>query len=198
MMPHPQHNLIEAKQMVVDFLSQHKRSISQTGTRARSGHASLINTVKMRLQLIYGSGYLDRGVLPVAPLRGTQMIRLRSKTVHGSSADDQKGVKLSKLGVSQIGHGDFICFKNIDLDEVKKVTAKVASGGSGGEIHLRLGSAHGEIIGKAIVQPNGSWRDYIHQDFELKKCEGRHDLYVCFHKPGISNGLMNLASLRFQ
>lgn len=200
MMPHPQHNLIEAKQMVdwIFSLSTNDQS-TQTGTAGsiRPGKPDKYSK-NAGYNLFLEASYLDRGVLPVAPLRGTQMIRLRSKTVHGSSADDQKGVKLSKLGVSQIGHGDFICFKNIDLDEVKKVTAKVASGGSGGEIHLRLGSAHGEIIGKAIVQPNGSWRDYIHQDFELKKCEGRHDLYVCFHKPGISNGLMNLASLRFQ
>ena len=117
--------------------------------------------------------------------------------MHGSSADDHQGVQLSKSAVSQIGHGDFITFKNVNLEGVKKISARVATGGAGGEIHLRLGSSRGKIIGKAKVQPNGSWRDYIDQNFDLKKCEGRHDLYVCFHNPGVSNGLMNLASLRF-
>ena len=126
------------------------------------------------------------------------MIRLRSKTVHGSSADLHQGVKLSKSAVSQIGHGDFISFKNINLDGITKVSARVASGGAGGEIHLKLGSLRGEIIGKAIVQANGSWKDYIEQEFKLEKCGGRHHLYVCFHNPGVGNGLMNFASLRFQ
>ena len=199
MMPHPQHNLIEAKQMVdwIFSLSTNDQS-TQTGTAGSikpnrpdkfSGNAGY--------NLFLEASYLDRGVLPVAPLRGTQMIRLRSKTVHGSSADHHQGVKLSKSAVSQIGHGDFISFKNINLDGIKKVSARVASGGAGGERHLKLGSPRGEIIGKAIVQANGSWKDYIEQEFELEKCEGRHDLYVCFHNPGVGNGLMNFASLRF-
>jgi len=200
MMPHPQHNLIQAKQMVdwIFSLTVNDQSI-QTGT------AGSINpkkpdgfSGKTGYNLFLEASYLDRGVLPVAPLRGTQMIRLRSKTVHGSSADHHQGVTLSKSTVSQIGHGDFISFKKINLDGITKVSARVASGGAGGEIHLRLGSARGEIIGKATIHANGSWKDYIEQEFELEKCGGRHDLYVCFHNPGVSNGLMNLASLRFQ
>jgi cytochrome c len=200
MMPHPQHNLIQAKQMVdwIFSLSTNDQS-TQTGTTGSinpnrpdgfSGHAGY--------NLFLEASYLDRGVLPVAPLRGTQMIRLRSKTVHGSSANHHQGVTLNKSAVSQIGHGDFISFKNINLDGITKISTRVASGGAGGEIHLRLGSTRGEIIGKAIVQANGSWQDYFEQEFELEKCEGRHDLYVCFHNPGVSNGLMNLASLKFQ
>jgi cytochrome c len=200
MMPHPQHNLMQAKQMVdwIFSLSINDQS-TQTGTAGSispnrpDGFSS-----KNGYNLFLEASYLDRGVLPVAPLRGTQMIRLRSKTVHGSSADHHQGVKLSKSTVSQIGHGDFISFKNMNLDGITKISARVASGGAGGEIHLRLGSTRGEIIGKATVQANGSWKDYIEQEFKLEKCEGRHDLYVCFHNPGVSNGLMNLASLRFQ
>ena len=199
-MPHPQHNLIEAKQMVdwIFSLSTNDQS-TQTGTAGSikpnrpngfSGNAGY--------NLFLEASYLDRGVLPVAPLRGTQMIRLRSKTVHGSSADHHQGVKISKSAVSQIGHGDFISFKNINLDGITKVSARVASGGAGGEIHLKLGSPRGEIIGKAIVQANGSWKDYIEQEFKLEKCGGRHHLYVCFHNPGVGNGLMNFASLCFQ
>lgn len=199
MMPHPQHNLIEAKQMV-DWI------FSLTG-QDQSGHSGTSGSISLNkpdgfnknagYNLFVEASYLDRGAFPVAPLRGTQMLRLRSKTVHGSSADHHQGVKLSKSAVSQIGHGDFISFKNINFDGITKVSAKVASGGTGGEIHLRLGSTQGEPIGKATVQPNGSWRDYIDRDFDLKKCHGRHDLYVCFHNPGVSNGLMNFASLRF-
>ena len=199
MMPHPQHNLAQAKQMVNwIFALAEKDQATQT---ASSGSLSPSKPEKYNknggYHLLMEASYLDRGALPVAPLRGTEMIRLRSKTVHGSSADDHQGVQLSKSAVSQIGHGDFITFKNVNLEGVKKISARVATGGAGGEIHLRLGSSRGKIIGKAKVQPNGSWRDYIDQNFDLKKCEGRHDLYVCFHNPGVSNGLMNLASLRF-
>ena len=125
------------------------------------------------------------------------MIRLRSKTVHGSSADHHQGVKLSKSAVSQIGHGDFISFKKHQPRWDYKSICQGCKWGCRWGNTSQTGLAQGEPIGKAIVQANGSWKDYIEQEFELEKCEGRHDLYVCFHNPGVGNGLMNFSSLRF-
>ncbi|MDA8988949.1 PQQ-dependent sugar dehydrogenase [Opitutales bacterium] len=196
MMPHPQHSSKVAREMVdwIFSLGQEEDSVQ----RGNSG--SLIvekpkDTPNQSLLLLEAS-YMDGGALPVAPLRGSQLIQLRPREIQGIAADFHEGVILSEKVVGHIGHGSYLCYQGINLTGITEVVAKVASAGAGAEVQLRIGSSKGKLIGKTLVSPNGSWSEYFDQTTTISPTAGRHDLYVCFHKPG-KNGLMNLASLQF-
>jgi cytochrome c len=198
MMPHPQHSINVARQMVdwIFSLGQEQDSV----LRGNSG--SLIVEKPKGAQspnqslLLLEASYMDGGALPVAPLRGSQLIQLRPREIQGIDADSHQGVILSGKVVGHIGHGSYLCYKGINLTGITEVVAKVASAGAGAEVQLRIGSPKGKLIGKTLVSPNGSWSEYFDQHATISPTAGRHDLYVCFHKPG-KNSLMNLASLQF-
>lgn len=198
MMPHPQHSINVAREMVdwIFSLGQEQDSV----LRGNSG--SLIVEKPKGAQnpnqslLLLEASYMDGGALPVAPLRGSQLIQLRPREIQGIDADSHQGVTLSGKVVGHIGHGSYLCYKGINLTGITEVVAKVASAGAGAEVQLRIGSSKGKLIGKTLVRPNGSWSEYFDQHATISPTAGRHDLYVCFHKPG-RNGLMNLASLQF-
>ena len=148
--------------------------------------------------LLLEASYMDGGALPVAPLRGSQLIQLRPREIQGIAADFHEGVILSDKVVGHIGHGSYLCYQGINLRGIQQVIAHVASAGTGGEIQLRLDSRDGDLIGKVEVTPNGSWADYIEKPIPIAPNSGQHDLYVCFVKPGVQGGMMNLASLSFR
>ena len=200
MMPHPQHTIQVAREMVdwIFALGQEEDTVN----RGNSG--SLIVEKPKGAQnanpslLLIEASYVDGGALPVAPLMGSQLIQLRSRDIPGVLADSHQGLKLSDQEVGHIGHGSYLCYRGINLTGIHKVIAHVASAGTGGEVQLRLGSRDGELIGKVEVEPNGSWSKYVEKPIIITPNSGQHDLYVCFVKPGVQGGMMNLASLSFR
>ena len=200
MMPHPQHSLKVAKEMVdwIFALGQ-EDDYTQRGT---SGSLTVQKPKDIKnsnaAHLIIEASYVDGGALPVAPLRGSQLIQLRPREILGITADSHQGLKLSAKEVGHIGHGSYLCYQGINLTGIHQIVAHVASAGTGGEVQLRLNSTDGELIGKVEVSPNGSWSEYIEQPIVITPTSGRHDLYVCFDKPGVRGGMMNLASLSFR
>lgn len=200
MMPHPQHSIKVAREMVdwIFALGQEEDTVQRgnSGTLivqkpkdAKKANQSL---------LLLEASYMDGGALPVAPLRGSQLIQLRTRDIPGILADAHQGLKLSEKMVGHIGHGSYLCYQGINLTGVRQIIAYVASAGTGGGIQLRLGSRDGQLIGKVEVTPNGSWSEYVEQPIIISPTSGRHDLYVCFDKPGIQSGIMNLSSLSFR
>jgi len=200
MMPHPQHSIKVAREMVdwIFALGQEE----DTAQRGNSGtlivHKPSDAKKANRSLLLLEASYVDSGALPVAPLSGSQLIQLRTRDLPGIVADSHQGLKLSEKEVGHIGHGSYLCYQGINLTDIRQIIAYVASAGTGGEIQLRLGSMDGQLIGKVEVTPNGSWSEYFDQPINISPTSGRHDLYVCFDKPGVRSGMMNLASLSFR
>ncbi|WP_030815703.1 PQQ-dependent sugar dehydrogenase [Streptomyces sp. NRRL F-2799] len=64
--------------------------------------------------------------------------------------------------VGDIHSGDWISFTPYALGNAKKITARVSSGGVGGTLEIRAGSAKGTLLGKATVPVTGGWE--IFQD----------------------------------
>ena len=200
MMPHPQHSLDDAKQMVdwIFSLATPKEN-SLTG---KTGSFEIPVPSKFNKNetatLLLEASYLDDGFLALAPLSGSHLIRLRSPILGGHHADRKNGVKVDPISVKHIAHDGFLCYENINLSGITEIALSVTSAGSGGVVEIRLGSLRGEIIGKTVVTPNGSWDNYAEQVIKFKPVQFKGDLFVRFVKPGIEGGMMNLKYLAFR
>jgi hypothetical protein len=200
MMPHPQHSIKVAREMVdwIFALGQEEDTVQRGNSGTLIVHKPKDVKKANRSSLLLEASYMDSGALPVAPLSGSQLIQLRTKDIPAILADTHQGLKLSEKEVGHIGHGSYLCYQGINLTGIRQIIAYVTSAGTGGEIQLRVGSRDGQLIGKVEVTPNGSWSEYVEQPIIISPTSGRHDLYVCFDKPGVQSGMMNLASLSFR
>ncbi|MYZ11175.1 carbohydrate-binding protein [Streptomyces sp. SID2999] len=62
--------------------------------------------------------------------------------------------------VGDIHSGDWISFTPYALGNAKKISARVSSGGAGGTLEIRAGSAKGTLLGKATVPVTGGWETF--------------------------------------
>ncbi|RZU36614.1 glucose/arabinose dehydrogenase [Streptomyces sp. BK022] len=80
---------------------------------------------------------------------GSSGVTLQSKdTAHGGKT------------VGDIHSGDWISFTPYALGNAKKISARVSSGGAGGTLEIRAGSAKGTLLGKATVPVTGGWETF--------------------------------------
>ncbi|WP_431948574.1 ThuA domain-containing protein [Actinacidiphila sp. bgisy167] len=70
--------------------------------------------------------------------------------------------------VGNIDNDDWISFKPYNLTGSVRLTARVSSGGSGGFLEVRTGSATGPILGSAPVPVTGSWETFQEIDVPLR------------------------------
>ncbi|QBJ88892.1 carbohydrate-binding protein [Streptomyces seoulensis] len=76
-------------------------------------------------------------------------VTLQSKdTAHGGNS------------VGDIHSGDWISFTPYALGNARKISARVSSGGAGGTLEIRAGSAKGTLLGKATVPVTGGWETF--------------------------------------
>nr|WP_152891696.1 PQQ-dependent sugar dehydrogenase [Streptomyces adustus] len=98
--------------------------------------------------------------------------------------------------VGDIDNGDWIAFTPYSLSDAKKITARIASGGAGGTLEVRAGSATGTLLGKATVPVTGGWDTYQDVSTALSKApRGTTALYLVFK--GGSGSLYELDDFNF-
>lgn len=84
---------------------------------------------------------------------------------------------------SQLGYvtaGDWCMFKDIDLTNLRTVTARIASKSDAGNIEVRLGSETGTLIGTIAVESTGSWTSYASYITDIAEVSGVEDVYFVF------------------
>ena len=84
------------------------------------------------------------------------------------------------------------------MDDVGRVTLRIASAGAGGSIEIRLDQPDGTLLATTEIEVNGQWEQFYDRHVELKKADGRHDVIMRFVHPQQAGGLMNLDSIHFQ
>ncbi|MEU6062735.1 PQQ-dependent sugar dehydrogenase [Streptomyces sp. NPDC047097] len=62
--------------------------------------------------------------------------------------------------VGDIHSGDWVSFTPYALDDATRFTARVSSGGAGGTLEVRAGSATGTLLGTATVPVTGGWENF--------------------------------------
>ncbi|MFF3341917.1 PQQ-dependent sugar dehydrogenase [Streptomyces flavidovirens] len=98
--------------------------------------------------------------------------------------------------VGHIDNGDWISFKPYALDDATRFTARVASGGVGGTIEVRAGSATGTVLGTATVPLTGGWEAYRDVSTALtNRPAGTTTLYLVFK--GGFGALFDVDDFRF-
>ncbi|WP_406396733.1 PQQ-dependent sugar dehydrogenase [Streptomyces sp. NBC_00882] len=87
--------------------------------------------------------------------------------------------------VGDINNGDWIAFTPYVLSNATSLTARVSSGGTGGILEIRAGSATGTLLGKATVPVTGGWETFQDVTANLSKApRGTTTLYLVFKGSG--------------
>ncbi|GAA1197217.1 ThuA domain-containing protein [Streptomyces hebeiensis] len=93
--------------------------------------------------------------------------------------------------VGDIDNGDWISFKPYNLTGSKTLTARVSSGGSGGFLEVRTGSAKGTLLGSAPIPVTGGWETFQDVDVPLRSVPKKTtELFLVFK--GGSGALFDL------
>ncbi|MGC4772318.1 ThuA domain-containing protein [Micromonospora sp. DT44] len=113
-------------------------------------------------------------------------------TVQAEAFSSANGVsaftKAGANGGQTLGYiepGDWAAYNGVDLTGVTSFTSRVVSGGTGGTIGVRTGSATGPLLGTVTVPNTGSWSTYANVTTTLSNVpSGTQNLYLTFNGSG--------------
>jgi len=98
--------------------------------------------------------------------------------------------------LAYIENNDYAVYNNINLSSnVTGFQARVASGGSGGSIEIRLDSITGPLVGKCDVAATGGWQSWTDVNCSISSVSGIHNVYLKF--TGGSGYLFNINWFKF-
>ncbi len=150
------------------------------------------------------ANYSDRGADPLPALTASAVVYLRPRLVEAELAEVIEGPQVLGSGnasggkfIGAINHGHTLRFRNILMDDLKKLLLRVASAGSGGSIEVRLDQPDGPLLASTEIVVNGEWEKFYDREVELVPTSGRHDVIIRFTHPNQAGGLMNLDAIRF-
>lgn len=117
--------------------------------------------------------------------------------VQAESFTSQAGVQIvadaGAQGGSRVGYidnGDWIGFAGVSAAGATAVTVRAASGGSGGTVQLRTGSATGPLLGSVAVPNTGGYANFA--NFTTNLTAGSGPVFLLF--TGTGGGLLDVDS----
>ena len=96
--------------------------------------------------------------------------------------------------------GDWISFNPYNLEDLDRVTFRVASAGAGGTIQLKFDDPNGAVVAETPnIAPTGGWQTWQDVTMDLPDTvpDGTHRLFVVFNHPTATGSLLNLNWFRF-
>ncbi|MFD7231619.1 ThuA domain-containing protein [Streptomyces sp. NPDC059881] len=124
---------------------------------------------------VFDAEYTDGGGGGQAPLTGHDQAQLQPRHRQAEHYTGSSGVKVYDKApanggktVGDIDDGDWISFKPYNLSGSTKLTARISSGGAGGFLEVRTGSANGTLLGSAPVPVTGGWETFQDVDVPLR------------------------------
>jgi arabinoxylan arabinofuranohydrolase len=84
--------------------------------------------------------------------------------------------------VDSVNNGDYIKVKGVDFGAAGAASfaARVASGGNGGSLELRIDALTGTVVGACAVPRTGGWQTWTVVNCAVAGAKGVHDLYLRF------------------
>ncbi|WP_432933164.1 lectin [Microbispora sp. CA-135349] len=135
---------------------------------------------------IYGvlqASYTDKGDLTTTVVRTLQP-RHRQAEHFGAQQGVQTADHTTAEGGKTVGYtddGDWISFTPYNVSNATRITARVSSGGVGGRLEVRAGSATGTLLGTVNVSPTGGWETFADVSANLSGAPaGTTTLYLVF------------------
>ncbi|MFI2346028.1 ThuA domain-containing protein [Streptomyces sp. NPDC019443] len=137
---------------------------------------------------VFDAEYTDGGGGGQAALTSHDQAQLQPRHRQAEHYNNSSGVTLQNKGsahggktVGDIHNNDWISFKPYNLTGSTKLTARISSGGVGGFLEVRTGSADGQILGSAPVPVTGSWDNFQDIDVPLRAVPKRTtELFLVF------------------
>ncbi|MBM7490233.1 type 1 glutamine amidotransferase [Micromonospora luteifusca] len=111
-------------------------------------------------------------------------------SANGVSAFTKAGANGGQT-IGYIDPGDWAAYNGVNLTGVTSFTSRVVSGGAGGTIQVRTGSATGPVLGSVAVPNTGSWTTFANVTTALSGVpSGTQNLYLTF--TGSGTGLFDV------
>ncbi|MFB7530240.1 ThuA domain-containing protein [Streptomyces sp. NPDC056178] len=124
---------------------------------------------------VIDASYTDGGGGGQASLSGHDQAQLQPRHRQAEHFSTSSGIKVYDKAtanggktVGDIHNDDWISFKPYILGDSNKLTARIASGGSGGFLEVRAGSATGTLLGSTPVPVTGGWENFQDVDVALR------------------------------
>ncbi|MFD5073382.1 PQQ-dependent sugar dehydrogenase [Streptomyces sp. NPDC058371] len=141
---------------------------------------------------VFDAEYTDGGGGGQAPLtthdQNVVQPRHRQAEHYGKASGVTVQSKATAHGgktVGDINNGDWISFTPYVLADAKKITARIASGGTGGTLQVRAGSPTGRLLGTATVPVTGGWETFQDVSANISRAPaGTTTLYLVFKGSG--------------
>ena len=203
MLPHPQHTTDEVAIMLRWMLALEKGKGAPVVQRGITGEVTAPAADKPG-NFIIEATYTDAGRAPAVSLSGKASVKLRSRRVEAESGKWEGkrpqilglGGASSGKGIGDTADGQIIRYESLNLADSKAVTVRFSSGGVGGKVELRSGSATGDLLAAIEVPNTGAWDAWKEATVPLVKSPARGDIFLVFVNPGKS-GLMNVDWVQF-
>jgi hypothetical protein len=147
---------------------------------------------------VFDAAYTDNGGLSSHSIK-----ILQPKKRQAEHFGAQSGIQLADHATAEgartvgfIDNGDWISFQPYLLNNVTQVSARVASGGTGGTIEVRTGSATGSLLGTVTVPVTGGWDTFTTVSANMSAGPATAaPLYLVFKGP--AGNLFDLDSFTF-
>ncbi|MEU8658545.1 PQQ-dependent sugar dehydrogenase [Actinoplanes philippinensis] len=155
------------------------------------------------LYAVFDAEYTDQGAgdQPALTTHTQQILQPRHRQAEHRSTQSGTGLydKTTAEGgrtVGDIQNGDWIAFQRYALAGESRFTARVSSGGAGGTLSVRTGSATGTVLGTVTVPVTGSYETFTEVSTTLSGVPaGTTTLYLTFQ--GGTGTLFDLDAFTF-
>jgi glucose/arabinose dehydrogenase/PKD repeat protein len=155
------------------------------------------------LYAVFDAEYTDKGANGQPALTTHAQNRLQPAHRQAEHYSSQSGTsQITKTGaeggktVGEINNGDWIAFQPYALGGVTRVSARVSSGGVGGTLSVRTGSATGTVLGSMTIPNTGGWEAFTDVSTTLTGVPaGSTTLYLTFS--GGTGALFDLDAFTF-
>ena len=187
MAAHPQHSMEETTKMVNYILSLGDKGADNVKATPLQGSFTFDRHQKDNEEGVYylTVQYTDKGANKMPALSQREMIMLRHPRLQAEDYEKAKdAARLRPQGgaIAFVGNnspGGYISFPNIDLKAIEALTFRVSSNSSG-TIELHLNAPDGPKVAELKVPESNGEAGWQELKTQLKKTEGRHDLFFVF------------------
>ena len=173
-MPAAELNTIVKYILSLSDKKQVQKSLPVTGTYTTNVQPGSPN----KGSFIFRAAYQDKGAALAPRQTGENVLVLRNPTVLVNNTDRNNQIDYNgdRSVATAKAAGAYLVLTNVDLTDIQKIQFVSADQAAKGTVEVRLGSAEGQLIGKATIGDNANGTA------ELTETKGRQDVYLVFTK----------------
>ena len=110
----------------------------------------------------------------------SKTLKLEAEKYNYSKGIQKETCSEGGQNIGYINNNDYIGFKNINLDGLSQIKARVASAYVDGKIEVRTDSSKGNLIGTINVKKTDGWQKWQTVSTNIQNVNGTKDIYFVF------------------